>query len=163
MKEIKFKAWDKKDKEMIIPNDLMWRAEGVFIFSWVEYQLKKERGINEEEAYNNSRYLCEQNYDKVAIDTPEPRYVLLQYTGLKDKNSNDIYEGYILKKDDKTVYVKYDEENAKFVNIEIEISDNDDNVVDTSQPPKDIKEWEIIGNIYTNPELIKANNDTNGK
>ena len=73
MREIKFRAWDKDFEEML-------------------HVAKIEFGNNQElfiECYwenDNDLYLRENN----------ERIVLMQYTGLKDKNGAEIYEGDVL-------------------------------------------------------------------
>lgn len=66
-------------------------------------------------------------------------YILMQYTGLKDKNGKEIYEGDI-------VYSTYYRHN-------IEIEDIFTMYKWFDYPESE--EFEIIGNIYENPELIK--------
>lgn len=74
-----------------------------------------------------------------------------QFSGMKDKNDNDIYEGDILKydlpgeeSDDDTEYVEAVEFNDACFNVE-------------AAPLSAAVDWgcEIIGNIYQNPELLK--------
>jgi uncharacterized phage protein (TIGR01671 family) len=74
-----------------------------------------------------------------------------QYTGLKDKNGVEIYEGDILKESDHGVFeVIWQKEWAKF-KLDWE------RVCTTIQYPEWNRgvEMEIIGNIYQNPELLK--------
>lgn len=81
-----------------------------------------------------------------------------QFTGLKDKNGKEIYEGDILKtkynKRDFIVWIKYDEEYAQFVTRCAEF------ILD-EEPLGDLYEsrMEVIGNVYENPELLKGANN----
>lgn len=92
---------------------------------------------------------------------------LMQYTGLKDKNGVEIYEGDILK-----VYTYFDEDNPSSNDftvhqVEYMLEKWDYPAYDLT-PPLDVEanglSWailstdyegvEVIGNIYENPELI---------
>lgn len=64
---------------------------------------------------------------------------LVQFTGLKDKNGKEIYEGDILKQYDKTYEVYYI--NGHFMSCNELWEEN--------------TRSEVIGNIYENPELLK--------
>ena len=68
---------------------------------------------------------------------------IMQYTGLKDKNGKEIYEGDILNSVGFYLSeVKYDDNYAQFVATDINFLDSEE------------QEWEVIGNIYENPELL---------
>ena len=125
-REIKFRAWDKTKNIMIYPKDL-----SIFTINLV-----------------GEIFAIDGHAEKLNKD----EFILLQYTGLKDKNGKEIWEGDIVEypqvfDEPKNVgEIKYNDEFASF----------------------DIQGWfggyglcsnvdsiEIIGNIYENPELLK--------
>jgi len=72
---------------------------------------------------------------------------LMQYTGLKDKNGVEIYEGDVVKHGNGIQQVYYDNTTASYqMNLKGSVYDQEyggyDNV-------------EVIGNIYQNPELLR--------
>jgi uncharacterized phage protein (TIGR01671 family) len=71
---------------------------------------------------------------------------LMQYTGLKDKNGKEIYEGDIVK-----IYSK----NHKWAGMRVVEWDNERAMFSPSRiRHKDTTEVEIIGNIYENEDLL---------
>ena len=75
--------------------------------------------------------------------TSSENVILLQYTGLKDKNGKEIYEGYILSSGEAQGVMEWVEHNntaswALFAPL---------------------NKFEVIGNIYENPELLEATNN----
>lgn len=125
MREIKFRAWFKDTQEM------------------------KSVAMNNLYKENNSSwlYLSPQpmgNYRPVEV---------MQYTGLKDADGKEIYEGDVVKEDFADEYkVEYVEEYAGFLPFV-----NDGGCGCCSYIPIYLPhECKVIGNIYENPELLKG-------
>jgi len=82
---------------------------------------------------------------------------LMQFTGLKDKNGKEIYEGDIVK----AIWIDDSIDiGAVFWNESLCQFQIDNSITDNYVMPND--EWdsyEIIGNIYENPELLKEDNE----
>lgn len=86
------------------------------------------------------------------------RYIVQQFTGLKDVHGTDIYEDYIVKN------VVYRFNGVVFFDrgsfwVRERLSNVDEGLYDDRE--KETRwsidlEWEIIGNIWENPELLKA-------
>jgi len=110
LREIKFRAWDKRNKKMSKPYIL--KGEG-----YEEFDFGKG---------------C----------------ILIQYTGVKDKNGKEIYEGDIVKSPTFISEVIWKKDSGCFL-----YKTNNKTFEGFAMG----YEWvEIIGNIYENPELIKS-------
>ena len=97
------------------------------------------------------------SYDGIAFDeVPASDFILMQSTGLLDKNGKEIYEGDIVKYEagcnTVTEEVVYDKNFAGFG-----VKDADAVIIFTfGELAEDIglHSLEVIGNIYENPELL---------
>ena len=127
MREIKFRAWLKEDEKMA-------NVETLFI------------GINRL-CFGNSK-----TEDLFFRDFEEVE--LMQYTGLKDKNSKEIYEKDIISCNKyKNVVVFF--ENGCF---KVRYPKNDTtNIICTLDTFLEKYMCKISGNIYENPELLEEN------
>lgn len=96
---------------------------------------------------------------------------ICQCTGLKDKNGNLIWENDIIHKPFYTDYDAYANSEAYTGRIQyedggwsVEITKSDGRVcispiIDMIAYSKDVEHFEIIGNIFDNPELLGRNNE----
>ena len=132
MREIKFRAWDNENKQMLDVQELNF--EDCF--------------------YGGGMQIRTTMYNDYFDYREMP---LMQYTGLKDKNGQEIYEGDI-------VFIKGETELLD-VKGKVEYSDtfaqfiitNTGNIVNEAEPLGDYEEEDIekIGNVYDNPELLE--------
>jgi uncharacterized phage protein (TIGR01671 family) len=97
---------------------------------------------------SNGRIIDSCIISKVKDDSP-----LMQYTGLKDKNGVEIYEGDILRGE----YVVPEEHLILFMSVEFITGCFciRDKFGSTNPLHEDNETTEVIGNIYENPELLE--------
>ena len=79
-----------------------------------------------------------------------------QYTGLTDKNGKKIFDGDIIDTPDRLIKVVWFTGNAQF---DINFIRYANDIIITNFKGihmRDLKEYEIIGNIHDNPELLKG-------
>ena len=140
MCEIKFRAWDKLEKAYLNKEDIAIDNLGnIFIF----------------ERYDNND--ADLWYTRLLPDPDNKRHVIEQYTGLKDKNGREIYEGDIVSVRDSPVAVE-DEKGVCCVAwssiLAGFILKGSDAYKFDEQSLSDLK-LIIIGNVHENPELLE--------
>ena len=133
----KFRVWDKEDKKFLDHLSIDLSADGILIL----WRLEGKKYIN---LNDNNRYL------------------LMQCTGLKDKNGKLIYEGDIIQIQFDSdgiagpYSVVWDCEEYAFMFKPIKGDDYD---CDRHLYEFSVNRIQIIGNIHKNPELLEDNND----
>lgn len=128
MRDIKFRAWDKKHNEMVPDLICFYKDGGISHNNHFNSDISPFRG-----------YM----WDSKNLE-------IMQYTGLKDKEGVEIYEGDIIKLNGNLYEVWHSglafgliDKNKDFFEYMCQLCDMNGKV------------YEVIGNIYENLELLK--------
>jgi uncharacterized phage protein (TIGR01671 family) len=144
MRKIKFRAWEKSVRGLDA-RGMMWQSDETF----KDYVVGFDGSVYEKfvDSFAGQSF---ENYRDVS-----DRFILMQYTGLKDKNGREIYEGdivrYMLGGDWIVGDVRYDADSARYVKRAEKAG--------SSWDYKDLASYasstQVIGNIYEDPELLE--------
>ena len=129
-REIKFRVWDSKRLEWLPDCDIDGYS---LIFT----------------LYGTIEKVCGPSGETWTEGTGK-RYVLSQYTGLKDKNGKEIYEGDIIES-----WIDYGPAGERLETYPVTISPFGCNIQEWVFKEK--REITVIGNIYENTELLEGN------
>lgn len=122
-REIKFRAWDKENEEM-------------YDVAMIDVETGEVAYTDHPTGYNADALL--------------EQVELMQYTGLKDKNGKEIYEGDVIKAESRLWQADF--KDGCFVGVDFK------NVAWDELVNIGYGETEVIGNIYENPELLNNEN-----
>lgn len=164
MREIKFRAWDGKEMHSI--SGISWRSifgggeperyvqDKITDVDFGDYEKPNWQAPYEFLPYNG----YDEEWDKriKELDEEEAKHQayidsikLMQYTGLKDKNDTEIYEGDIVQSERDTMVVGWKQSAGSFC------LDRDGWLSSHYfGEAVDAGNTEVIGNIYENPELL---------
>lgn len=136
----RYRAWDKIHK-------IMYEVDDIMSIDFEEKEICVQT-IYFEQGLPDSRDLDYYDFDDI---------VLMQSTGMRDKNDREIFEGDVLKVTDQHSWlevVSFNKDKAMFVSKETKRKVEETPLYDLFNT--DIFEIETIVNIYTNPELAEV-------
>lgn len=146
-REIKFRAWDRKSQKMF----------PVHVMGWGEISNKLDyvRGVDIHDPDSDFRgnVTYGGSVRKMTGNPLKPKFELMQYTGLHDKNGVEIYEGDLLKDEfDRNFHVYWVDKEGRFTMRERNRKTEYFMIINHLSV-------EVIGNIYENPELIETESE----
>ena len=134
---IKFRAWIKTEKRMVETDNLLD----------IDYEYNE---VQTQEVYFVNGLPDDRDLESFSFED----VILMQSTGLKDKNGKEIFEGDIVDYKGRKAVVKWHGSYASFIYRFVD--DLQERVSDWDPLFLAYYHFEVIGNIYENPELLEV-------
>lgn len=145
MREIKFRAWNKKQKKMYDGNDIISviGVPGI---------------VNEEQIC----YRLNEHFERL-----QKQFILMEYVGFKDKRGKEVYEGDVVQFDvvgeNHVSFDKKKKEQIRYHENQVigELQIKAEYTLFDYEPLNNCCQFEVIGNIYENPNLLQEEKNEN--
>ena len=130
MRQTKFRAFNIRQKRMY------WNVQNA-------YDMQSCHDHPEHSEYRDNPIECERDFLPSSFGSvlENEDYILMQFTGLTDRNGKEIYEGDVVRHyyqdTSELLFIEWEKQRAGFILSGDEIM------------------YEVIGNIYSNPELLE--------
>lgn len=156
MRELKFRIWDRQAKA--------WAENDCSLHCFSNWQIDPFTGqltdfVGAIDGDHETRYNANpapDYYFRGSEIVNEPRYVVVQFTGLKDKNGKEIYEGDIVNAEKEAFDSRYktNYRTDKYTGV-IRWHHSYWSIGEYKLFVMNNESFEIIGNINENPELLE--------
>lgn len=139
--------------------EILFRAKRIDNGEWVEGDLRQDRDLETAYISGWDYYTTEGGLEREPFECEIKLETLCQFTGLKDKNGNRIWENDIVRT---TKFGKDDGNGHNYAGFDVFVVKWDDggfalfNKWRRFNLRTDEKSYEILGKVFDNPELMKG-------